>query len=134
MQPFHLERIALQPNQAWLGPTCRDPAYGEVLASHESYAMVDGDEVLGCAGIVPWGPNVLAWALLSGKRLLATHKAVRTFLAMCDHRRIETWVDDGFAEGHRWAVMLGFQPEGLMRRHREDADVWLYARVKGGEA
>ncbi len=130
MVPEHLQRLTLQPAQAHIGLDGFD-----VLCEFEAFTGLDGDEVLGCAGLIPQGNHrALLWALVGNvgpRRFVAVHKAVLHFLSMCSHARLETWVDDGFEQGIRWAGMLGFVPEGLMKKHRPDGgDAWLYARVQ----
>jgi len=52
------------------------------------------------------------------------------FLKRLDARRLETYVDVGFAPGHRWVKMLGFEVEGYMKSFRPNGDdMVLYARV-----
>lgn len=44
-------------------------------------------------------------------------------------RRIQWAVDAGEDKAHRWAAVLGFKPEGLMRCYAGGRDYVLYARV-----
>lgn len=131
----HLGQLELQPSQAWFTPIASDPAYARMLlAGGPAYALVDGDEVLACAGLsVQWEGRAVGWALVSGnagRRMVELHKAVRRALELHPFRRVETTVYAGFDAGHRWARMLGFEREGCMRAFApggEDCD--LYARV-----
>ena len=62
--------------------------------------------------------------------MLWIHRRVSDFLDRSDVDRIETGVRESFKAGHRWAKMLGFQAEGLMRRFGPDgSDYQMYARI-----
>lgn len=136
--PFHVEHLArlrLQPHQAALGPVVAEPDYGKRLAeAGPCYSAVQGDDVLATAGFFPqWEGRCIVWALLSadcGRHLLAIHRAVERAFTLHPFRRYETCVVGDFDPAHRWATMLGFQREGLMRAYLPDGtDAWLYARV-----
>ncbi len=134
-QPAHLERLLLQPSQALMQPTLADPTYGPSLASAgPAYSAVDGDAVFACAGLIPqWEGRAVAWALIAaeaGRSMIGIHKAVGRAMRLHAYRRIETAVASDFEQGHRWARMLGFEREGLMKRYTPDGrDCHLYARV-----
>ena len=133
--PSHLDRLLLQPSQALMQPTLADPSYGPSLAAAgPAYSAVDGDAVFACAGIIPqWEGRAVAWALIAseaGRNMVRIHKAVSRALAVHQYRRIETAVASDFEQGHRWALMLGFEREGRMRGYTPDGrDCDLYARV-----
>lgn len=133
--PSHLTRLLLQPSQAIMQPTLSDPAYGPSLAqAGPAYSAVDGDAVFACAGLIhQWPGRALAWALIAaeaGRHMIGIHKAVRRALDVHAFRRVETAVAADFDQGHRWAVMLGFEREGRMRAYTPDGgDCDLYARV-----
>lgn len=134
-KPDHLQRLLLQPSQAIMQPTLADPTYGPSLASAgPAYSAVHGDAVFACAGIIPqWEGRALAWALIAseaGPHMVAIHKAVRRALDIHPFRRVETAVASDFAQGHRWATMLGFEREGRMRAYTPDGrDCDLYSKV-----
>lgn len=109
----------------------------EAVALEAEFAftgLVDG-EPMACAGLVHiWPGRGLLWALLSvhsGPHMLQIHRAARRLLGVCDVRRIECTVDEGFEPGHRWARMLGFRLEApRMANYRPcGGDSALYARV-----
>ena len=81
-----------------------------------------------------WDGVVHAYASLScdaGPSLVAITRRVRA--AMDDAkggRRFQTSVRADFAAGHRWAALLGFEPEGVLSCYGPDgADHILYAKV-----
>lgn len=99
----------------------------------------EGDEILGCAGVLPeWEGRAIAWALLSDsispRRFRAVHAAARKGLDEAHgkgYRRIETTIDPSFPAAIRWAAALGFDFEGLMKAYTPDGrDMYLVARVK----
>jgi hypothetical protein len=101
-----------------------------------SFSLVDGEIVLGCAGVIPiWPHRAAVWAMIAGeargRKFILVDKAVRRFLATCYINRIEATVDCNFPEGHRWMQSLGFKLEAeRMRGYRPDGgDCALYARV-----
>lgn len=47
-------------------------------------------------------------------------------------RRLEVTVDERHPAAHRWAIALGFHPEGRMEQYGPDgACHWLYAKLGG---
>lgn len=131
----HLFQLDLQDAQQYLGVYIqRDQA--TALEQTPSFTGVEGDAIVGCAGIIPmWHGRAMAWAYLSslavGPTFLSVHRAVKRFLDVCYVQRIEMTVDCDFEQGHRWAMMLGFVKEAnCMRAYRPDGgDCALYARI-----
>lgn len=134
-QPEHLSQLMLQPSQVYLQPMLANPHYGEYLVkAGPAYSCIVDDVVFACAGLIPqWENRAMAWALISGeagKHFLSIHRAVKRTFAMHPYRRIETTVAMNFEEGYRWADLLGFEREGLMRKYVPNGDdCYLYARV-----
>jgi hypothetical protein len=135
-KPEHLTSMVLQPDQAYLRAFIT-PEVASAVAAHEAFSALDEDgDVLGSAGVIKlWEGRGMAWAYLSVNArnyMLPITKAVRRFLAICPLRRVEMTVDAEFAEGHRWANMLGFKLEcGRMRAYRPDGGACsLYAMVR----
>lgn len=134
-EPDHLNRLLLQPSQAIMQPTLSKPEYAESLyKAGPAYSLVDGDAVYASMGLIPqWEGRAVAWGLISaeaGQHFIKIHKAVRRTMTIHPYRRIETAVACDFAQGHRWATMLGFEREGRMRAYTPDGrDCDLYARI-----
>jgi hypothetical protein len=131
----HLRVMVIQQKQQGLEHLLTS----EVCASLEngsSYAALDGDEVLACAGIIEVSPGrAVAWAYLSqnvGARMRGVTRAVKRFLDISTYRRIEMDVDCNFPQAHRWAKMLGFEMECERRRSftPDGRDCALYAMVR----
>jgi hypothetical protein len=134
--PEHLKLLDLQQGQSEFRVYLGSDKYAQWLADvGPAYSGFVGDEMIACAGFVPQHENrAIVWALVgsnAAKHFLAIHRAVLKALNAHPYRRVETVVKTGFAEGARWAEMLGMQYEGTMRKHGlngEDFD--LYARVQ----
>jgi hypothetical protein len=136
-RPEHLDRLQLQPAQAYFEQQFSQPGYASMLSNGPAFTALDGDVVLGCGGAAElWGDRACVWSLLSdraGPHMMAITRAVRGFILQLPYRRIEALVDREFEAGHRWARLLGFECEtpGGMRRFTPDGrDVSLYARVR----
>lgn len=133
--PEHLIALQLQPAQAY----CQSQITPEVLADVaelEAYtALVDGEPVAIAGLIEMWPGRAIAWSFVganAGPHMVRITRAVERFLGLCEHRRIEAYVDPNFEAGHRWMRLLGFDREtpGVMRAFTPDGrDQVLYARV-----
>ena len=134
-RPEHLTLMRVQPAQAYMRPFIEVGDYADALAASPAYTGMIGEQPVVCAGIIlQWEGRAFAWALVSEDccaHLFAATRAVARFLALRDERRIETTVRSDFAEGARWARMLGFEREGKMRAYSPDGrDYDLYARIR----
>lgn len=96
----------------------------------------DGDVVF-IGGLFPqWENRAAVWSLVSayaGPHMKGIHREVMRKLKMFNdqYRRLELTVDVGFTQGHRWAKMMGFSPEGLLNAYHPDGkDVIMYSRVR----
>lgn len=131
----HLGKIALQSAQLSMSDHLMNPDYAKMLEGTYAYSLIEGDEVLCCAGLMQvWEGRSLGWALVShkaGKHFMEIHRNVAAAIRMCPDRRVEIAVDSEFPEGKRWAKMLGLEFEGTMRGYGIDGRSHdLYARVK----
>lgn len=133
----HLAQLSLQPaQQVSLWADGDGAGYAEALAA-SGYAwtgLADGRPIA-CAGIVEqWRGRGLAWALLSteaGGHFVRVTRAVQRALDLSPLRRIEMHVDCHFAAANRWAEMLGFQCESVMRSFNpEGRDAFMYVRIR----
>jgi hypothetical protein len=134
-KPADLEELRLQPAQEFLGEFVGRPGYGqELVDAGPCYTVRHCGKVVMCAGVVSlWEGRGSAWALLSrdaGKCMRQVHRAVKEFLDGCGIKRVEAYVYPDFIPGHRWARMLGFEHEGLMRSFQRGADMDMYARIR----
>ena len=86
-----------------------------------AYTLVDGDTVLGCAGVLIEGRVGTAWAVLSDEiraRPVVMHRQVkRTLNKIITEYQLEqilATVCEEFSAGRRWIERLGFREEGLL--------------------
>lgn len=131
----HLAKLSLQSAQLSMSSELTNPDYAKMLEGMYAYSLIDGDDVLCCAGLMQvWPGRSVGWAMISGKagkHFMEIHRNVAAAIRMCPDRRVEIAVDSEFPEGKRWAKMLGLTYEGRMRAYGTDGrDHDLYARVK----
>lgn len=141
-QGIHMQMLTIQREQGAersyfqkLG----DDHWDNVAKQELSYTALNGHRVLGCGGLSPiWIGRALGWVVLAEgltyRDLLFVHRAALgllwTWQHLPDFRRIEASIRETFKEGHHWATMLGFRPEGLMRQYDpQGQDYRLYARI-----
>lgn len=132
--PEHLQGLRLQRAQAYLREVIDSPGYGQALAATEAYTVLDETGPVACCGILEHHPGrAELWALISpGAPLRKITKAARGWIAQSMHTRIEAHVQIDFAPGHKWAKMLGFNPECQLRRFMPGGvDGVMYSIVRG---
>ncbi|MDQ7246225.1 hypothetical protein [Dongia sedimenti] len=136
-QPRHLHELALQPHQQHLGVALREHGWAEQVADAGPCwtALADG-EPIACAGFQEcWAGRAIAWAILAetaGRHMPALTRAVRRALALHPAERIEAQALVGFAPAARWARLLGFVPETVLRRFHQGRDYQAFVLLKDG--
>lgn len=114
LKKWHLDNLDMQESQLYIAKWLT-PEMKACLENSLSFAGMDGERVLGCAGIIEmWEGRGAVWSMLSGsigRQFVAVHRAVSGFLDASHYRRLEATVDVGFEEGVRWIEMLGFRLE-----------------------
>lgn len=100
-----------------------------------AYSAIDGDLILGCAGIIAERRYGTLWALLSDelkrKHPLWFHRQARGLLMpvirTLDLTRVEALVDPEIQMNCRWLEALGFTNKRIKERAGADGgDVWEY--------
>lgn len=136
-RPAHFERLAVQPHQADWKLRLGERDWGVLGAPpHRAWsALADDGRTLACAGFVDLGGGkARAWSLLSGdagRAMAGVTRAVRRALDEADFRRVDIEVASGFEPARRWAAMLGFQQEGVMRAWFDDgSNAELWSRIR----
>lgn len=130
----HAERIALQPCQHE-GASYASRRHYEQLAQTPAFSVLDGDEVLMCAGVIQvWPGRHVCWSMLAesvGHRMVYCVRYALRFLAEQPAGRYEMDVEFGHAEGERLARALGFELETLRMTafYPNGGDGTLYVRV-----
>lgn len=133
---FHPSALTIQSGQAYMADFLK-PEYCKALENAgPAYTVMDDNSVVACGGLAEqWSTRAIAWSLISenisGLKFARLHKMVFRFLEVQDYPRIEMTVDHDFENGHRWAKLLGFKWEGLMKKYNPTgSDCDLYARVR----
>lgn len=132
-EPRHLDLMEIQDAQRGTFPH-GDQSYGlSLMKAGPCWSVVVDGHIVACGGLcVQWEGRAVVWAILSkGAPLVPVTRAVlRVIQSRGIPRRLECFVDVSFPQGIRWAEMLGFQREGLMRAFSPDGrDHLLFARV-----
>lgn len=103
-----------------------------------SFTIEDNGEILGCFAFLQISEKRgVVCSFISrnaGRAMLKMVKQLRKLLNEGMKRtgmeRIEMSVLDSFKHGERFAQMLGFECEGVMRKYYKGRDYKLFARVK----
>jgi hypothetical protein len=127
----HLQALRLQPAQA--SSALLTAAEAERVGT--AYTAMSEGVPVACGGLFEIWPNrAIAWTYLGidcGREFQALHRHVMHKIVTAPWRRIESYVDASFVNGHRWMRVLGFEYEGLLRSFMADGtDMALYARVR----
>ena len=142
--PDHVLKIHLRDDEA------TSPQYRTMMhewakfchASGPSFTAVEGDLILCCVGLKVIKEGVAeAWMVLSKegtdrKYLRAMYFQVSTHMKELmrdlNLHRVQAWVREDFHAGARYAEVLGFKKEGVMRKYDIDkTDCFLYSFVEG---
>lgn len=128
-----VQALRLQPRQSWISGLLH--ALPGLDASEPAVMVYAADRPIGALGALPhWPGRASCWALLAdgiGSLMVPLTRAVTAWLETAPHRRLECTCAADDARGHRWANLLGFEREGLMRAYGADGrDYVLYARVR----
>ena len=123
MEASHLDQINIQEMQAYFKSYIVDnPTYAKMLVEHsEAYtALGETGQVVCCMGILPKHENCgEAWAIISDqlpRYRLSVVRAVKQFLAkQHKYKRIHITCATNFQEAHKFASILGFKSEALLR-------------------
>lgn len=133
-RPEHLLVLALQPAQQWMASSVTRTEAEALAQCPRAIAVVDGDRVLGVAGVQEyWQGRGMVWAFLAGclkKEFAAGHRIAKRFLAETKVQRLEAHVEIGFEAGHRWLWALGFELETpVAEKYQNGRDCSIYVRI-----
>lgn len=133
-RPFMAERLQLQSAQMLSGQAMTPAAIESAIKGGLALAAVEGDKVLGMAGIYEvWEDRGIAWALLGespGARMVTLVRLMQRAIDVSLFRRIEADVLQSHKEGHRLMQLLGFRKEGERACYWQGKDYALYAKVR----
>jgi len=133
--PHHLHQLALQPHQQHLGVALREHGWAEqVRDAGPCWTVLVDEKPIACGGFQEcWEGRAIAWAILgekAGRHMLELTRAVRRGLQDHPAERIEAQALVGFAPATRWARLLGFMPETLLRRFHQGRDYQAFVFLK----
>ena len=134
---WHLRWLTLQPAQAHMQADLADAEYGQSLedASILAVTVLGKTGVIACGGVVPvWEDRGYLWGLLGKStpgEFRGVHSAARMLVDTCGLKRLESYVEDGHAEGMRWLELLGFECETMepMRAFANGRDCYMFSRI-----
>lgn len=139
-RPFkvgHLAYITPQPLQRREHAMLVQSGAAGALEGTLALSAWRGVTCLGAAGLIHITPyRAMAWAILSdraGSDMLGITRKVRRVLSAAPYRRVELTVVDGFAEGHRFAKLLGAKretPEPMRFFGADGEDEVMYAIIR----
>jgi len=130
----HAARIKLQPCQLE-GASYASPAHYVQLAKTPAFTLLDGDEVLMCAGAIPvWPGRSVCWAMLAesiGHRMVHCVREAVRFMHTLQKGRYEMDVEAGHEEGRRMARAMGFslETERMVSYYPNGNDASMFVRV-----
>lgn len=126
-EPWHLAAI-VEAEPGELPDNLKDPQINEYLASLDnSWSLLRADgAALWCGGTIPqWPGRHLGWSYVSQHAGPYMTRVTRKAIAVLNQAtgRTEITVKADFAEGHRWAKLLGFEVETpLLRAYGPDGE------------
>jgi hypothetical protein len=133
LEHFHAIRApAPQAEQLAAAPAWHRTA----LIDEGARAIVDADGVWFLGGTIDTGEGRAdCWSLVSLEcrhRFVAVHRLARAFLDQKarEYRRLELRADLRCPNADRWALLLGFDFECVLRRYYPDSDAHLFARIR----
>ena len=111
----------------------------EIAVSEYRYELSTlwrNDDIIGIAGLFNIRPGVaelfMLPSILVDKYPLEFFKATKDMVEFCmrDYHRLQLTVDAEWKLGKKWARMLGFTEEGLMKAYSANKqDEYMFARV-----
>lgn len=132
----HFRAIRAQDAQASQVAVASDE-HCHTLIAEGARAVVDADGVWFIGGAVDMGEGRGdCWSVVAGNcrntRFVVVHRMVRRFMdeKAKQFRRLELRADLRCPNADRWALMLGFDFECVLRRYFHDSDAHLFARVQ----
>lgn len=100
--------------------------------SGPAWTAMDGDRIAAVGGfLMQWDGRFLAWAIIAkGANMRKLTRIAKTKIDAFDVRRIEATIDVGFRQAIKWAEMLGFEFEGVLRcAGLNGEDFAMYSKV-----
>lgn len=131
----HFRQIHAQPAQAGQVAVATD-AHFRTLIAEGAQAVVSDAGVWFIGGTIDMGEGRGdCWSVVSSEcraRFTVVHRIVRRFMdeKARQYRRLELRADLRCPNADRWALMLGFEFECVLRRYFHDSDAHLFSRIQ----
>lgn len=136
----HLDQLynTVQPSQKdFVEMMARTPGFiDEMKSAGPCRAIVDGDKVLCCAGLMvfPRTGRCVIWCAYAAdlsRKFIGVFRVGIACLQAQEWRRVEAQIDPTFKAARRLARMAGFEYEGTMRKFFSDGtDREMWARTR----
>ena len=109
----------------------------ELYLNGPAWTAICDEGIIGCAGLdMTVEGTATAWAIftpLFAKHYFTVHKGILRSLIVLKKQyninRIQAWVDADNESAVKWALMLGFEKEGLCRKFYKGKDYWMVAML-----
>lgn len=115
-EDWHAEAMEVQQDQE------RDEIVLEQGMLEGAVTVLRSDTPLVIGGVKEvWPGRSIAWSFLSKHAhgyMCPITRLVRAYIDVCNFARCELYVRDSFDAAHKWAKMLGFKPECLLRQFK----------------
>lgn len=111
----------------------------EKVSQDNGYAVFWNKKIIACGGVIPmWDGRATVWGIIDksvvGSSMIWVHRFVKEHIddaLESRFHRLEMTVNMDFPQGSRWAEMLGFEFEGILKQY----DPWrndhiMYARTR----
>jgi len=132
-----IKNIKLQDHQSGFLNGMSDEILRIMEGFSFNYCVFKNEMPVGAFGVVPvTDKRGMAWALLAGNLGCDMLFVYKNMKALLDNQktfsRIEMTADSSFIPAVKFAEMLGFQKEGLLRKYGLDgSDHYMFARCYG---
>ena len=134
---WHIQDIEVQENDDWIKHVVGDVyKYAEIMRHHgPCFTLLKDNKPIAISGLcINEEHRATAWSVISknidGTDLLMWSKELKSYIEELGLQRREMAVAEGFDAGERWAKILGFELEGLMKSYFPNGDnAHLYARI-----
>ncbi len=128
----HLDKVYIQEEQK------HELENGAFFRAEHSFTIVDEGNVVGVFGFFEiYKGRVVVFSFISakaGKHLFSLAKLLRKIIddgmQKTDIDRVEMEVVKGFDHGERFAKLLGFECEGVLKKYYKGMDYKIFARIK----
>jgi len=124
-----IDAALIDPLNPW--PDCSKE---DINISTEAYTVLYGQTIACIWGKLScWDDRAILWGVMAKQAKYCMKQIFEFAFSVVEssvEQRLELQVAKGFAAGVRFAEMLGFERECLMRKYSCGKDAYLYARIQ----